>query len=374
MSSTTSTAAGSWPRACRSNATRLGANLQIETRHERRRSGPAHERQRHPHLILFVVASALAVLAGAFVADAAGLEQVSHVTSRFDARWLAVCLGAELIGYVGYVLALRNVARVDGGPQLSFALTARTVVSGFGVYAAAHAAGGFAVDYMALRRVGLKREQAIARVAGLGVLEYAVLAPVALVCALLLLAGSDDHVQDSMTLPWLAVIPGFGAALWVSSPKRSERLLDPIKGGRIRGSIAHAVSGLVTLRALCRRPVQHLPGLLGVAFYWFGDIACLWAALRAFSVHVSWPALVVAYATGYVASRRSLPAGGAGIVEVLMTFALVWVGLPLAPALAGVLVYRLFNFWLPIVPALALLPSFRQLHHAFEQAEAVERA
>jgi hypothetical protein len=130
------------------------------------------------------------------------------------------------------------------------------------------------------------------------------------------------------------------------------------------------VAGLVTLRSLCRRPVQHLPGLLGVGFYWFGDIACLWAALRTFSVHVALPALIVAYATGYVASRRSLPAGGAGIVEVLMTFALVWVGLPLAPALAGVLVYRLFNFWLPIVPALVLLPGVTRLRHAHDRAGA----
>jgi uncharacterized membrane protein YbhN (UPF0104 family) len=313
------------------------------------------------------------VLAAALVADAAGLEQVERVTSRLDARWLVICLGGELIGYIGYVLALRNVARVDGGPRLSFALTARTVVSGFGVYAAAHAAGGFTVDYWALRRAGLKREQAIARVAGLGVLEYAVLAPVALVCALVLLAGSGNHVGKSMTIPWLAVIPGFAVAMWVSSPRRRSRLAGPGRGGRARGGLVHAVAGLVTLRALCRRPVQHLPGLLGVAFYWFGDIACLWAALRTFSVHVSTPALIVAYATGYVASRRSLPAGGAGIVEVLMTFALVWVGLPLAPALAGVLLYRLFNFWLPIVPALAFLPSVKQLRLAFEQVEAAEQ-
>jgi uncharacterized membrane protein YbhN (UPF0104 family) len=242
------------------------------------------------------------------------------------------------------------------------------------VYPAAHAAGGFAIDFMALRKAGLKREQAIARVAGLGVLEYAVLAPVALVCALVLLVDPDSRVDNSMTLPWLAVIPGFALALWISSPKQRSRLTDPIQGGRIRRSIAHAVAGLVTLRMLCRRPLQHLPGLLGVVFYWFGDVVCLWAALRAFEVHVSWPALVVAYATGYVASRRSLPAGGAGIVEVLMTFALVWVGLPLAPALAGVLVYRLFNFWLPIVPALALLPSVKRLRLAHEQAEAAESA
>ncbi len=52
-----------------------------------------------------------------------------------------------------------------------------------------------------------------------------------------------------------------------------------------------------------------------------------------------------------------------------MTFALVWVGVPLAPALAGVLLYRLFNFWLPIVPALAVLPSVKELRRAFEEAE-----
>ena len=36
-----------------------------------------------------------------------------------------------------------------------------------------------------------------------------------------------------------------------------------------------------------------------------------------------------------------------------MTFALVWVGVPLAPALLGVVTYRLFNFWLPVIPAFA---------------------
>ncbi len=40
-----------------------------------------------------------------------------------------------------------------------------------------------------------------------------------------------------------------------------------------------------------------------------------------------------------------------------MTFALVWVGVPLAPALLGVVTYRLFNFWLPVIPALAALPG-----------------
>ena len=78
---------------------------------------------------------------------------------------------------------------------------------------------------------------------------------------------------------------------------------------------------------------------------------------------------VLAYATGYVATRRSLPAGGAGLVEVMMTFALVWVGMPLAPALLGVITYRAFSFWLPVIPALAALPAVRRMRHDFRRGE-----
>jgi len=34
---------------------------------------------------------------------------------------------------------------------------------------------------------------------------------------------------------------------------------------------------------------------------------------------------------------------------------------PLAPALLAALVYRFFTFWLPLLPALLLLPSIKQL-------------
>ena len=62
--------------------------------------------------------------------------------------------------------------------------------------------------------------------------------------------------------------------------------------------------------------------------------------------------MIIAYATGYAATRRSLPLGGAGITEFLMTYALYWVRLPLAPALAAVVAYRAFNLLLAALPAL----------------------
>jgi uncharacterized membrane protein YbhN (UPF0104 family) len=319
------------------------------------------------YLIVFATGAGLAMLAAALIADATGLGALHRVTSDFDPGWLAVCIGGQVVCYLGYMLALRNVARVDGGPQLSLGLSARTVVAGFGVHGVAHMSGGFAVDYWALRWAGLERKQAIARVTCLGTLELAVLALAALASAIMLLAVGA-HVQAAVTWPWLLVVPGLLTALWVTSPRRRDRLADSSAGGRIRSAFAHTVAGLTIVRSLATNPRQHLAGLLGVAFFCLGDMACLFASLRAFSVEVSVPSLVLAYATGSIAGRRSLPAGGAGIVEVLMTFALVSVGIPLAPALAGVLLHRLVSFWLPIAPALVLLPHVTQLRRDLQKS------
>ncbi len=319
--------------------------------------------------LILLVAGALALAAAMALADIAGYSQLVDAVQNVVPTWFAVCFASEVVAYFGYVLAVRDIARVDGGPLLSLRLSMRTVVAGFGVFAATHAAGGFSVDYWTFRRFGLRRREAVARVLALGALEYAILAPAALVCAVVLLFGTGGHVQHAMTYPWLAVVPGLLAALWISSPKRAERLSDPGSGGPGRQWFAHLVAGIWKLRCMLVRPRVHGLGVAGVSLYWLGDIACLWAALKIYNAELSTPALVLAYATGYVLTRRSLPAGGAGLVEVLMTFALVWVGVPLAPALLGVVTYRLFNFWLPVIPALAALPAVRRMRQDLQRSE-----
>jgi uncharacterized membrane protein YbhN (UPF0104 family) len=340
----------------------------LTTQRKPRALAVAIDLERRNFLIL-LVAGAFATAAAMGLADVAGYGRLVDAVQDVVPSWFSVCFAGEVVAYLGYVLAVRDIARVDGGPLLSLRLTTRTVVAGFGVFAATHAAGGFAVDYWTFRRSGLRRQEAVARVLALGVLEYVVLAPAALVCAVVLLLGAGGHVRDAMTYPWLAVVPGFLVALWLSSPRRAERLADPGDGGRVRRWFAHLVAGIVKLRCLLARPRVHGLGVLGVTLYWLGDIACLWAALKIFNAELSTPALVLAYATGYVLTRRSLPAGGAGLVEVLMTFALVWVGVPFAPALLGVVTYRLFNFWLPVIPALAALPAVRRMRRDFRRGE-----
>jgi hypothetical protein len=111
--------------------------------------------------------------------------------------------------------------------------------------------------------------------------------------------------------------------------------------------------------------------VVGNVAYWAGDILCLWAALQLVDARLSAATLVLAYSGGYVLTRRALPAGGAGVVELALTFALVWMGLPFARTLVAVVVYRLFNFWLPILPALMLMPAIKQLRRHFQHAERI---
>ncbi len=327
--------------------------------------------ERRP-LVVLVVPALLAAGAVAGLADVAGAERLDRAARHLHhPAWLLLCLGGEAVAYAGYVLAVRDTAKVDQGPKLSFGDSLQTVVGGFGVFAATRTSGGFAVDYWALRTAGEDRNGAVARVLALGALEYAVLAPAALCSAIALLAAGED-VSIGLTLPWLAVIPGALAAIWLSSPRRAHRYTNPEPGsGRLRHGLAHFVAGLSILRSLLVSPPrEHGLGLLGTAGYWAGDIACLWGALAFFgNPPLSVPALIVGYATGYVLTRRSLPAGGAGVVEIALTFALHWVGLPFVRALLGVVIYRLFNLWLPIVPALAVLPNVDELRRDFDQAE-----
>jgi uncharacterized membrane protein YbhN (UPF0104 family) len=99
-----------------------------------------------------------------------------------------------------------------------------------------------------------------------------------------------------------------------------------------------------------------------MAIYWAADIFVLWACLAVF-----WPdgrpsvaVIILGYASGYALTRRSLPLAGAGAVETMLPFALMWTGIALPAAILCVFIYRLFNLWLPLVPAAAAVFVLRR--------------
>ena len=79
-----------------------------------------------------------------------------------------------------------------------------------------------------------------------------------------------------------------------------------------RRAVGEALSAIAVLPRLFGR--SHLYGLAlaAIALYWFGDIFCLWACVQAFGGERPLPDLILAYATGYALTRRTLPLGGAG--------------------------------------------------------------
>jgi uncharacterized protein (TIRG00374 family) len=326
-------------------------------------------------LITIVVAVLLLIGAFSLIGKAADWDEIGEALEAANRHWFPICLAGLVCAYAGYIAGYREIARMHGGPNLPIWTVTRIVGIGFGANVLGSAAGGLAVDFWALRRAGASTHDSARRVLGFNTLEWGLLGAFAAVASMFVLAGRGSGAPLGMTLGWLIVVPlCVVLAAFVSSPKRAERLsrAEAVRRGEgrkafvwtsFRKALADGIGGVVVVRHLVLNPRAHPSAILGFAVYWFGHLLTLYAALRAFTESsIVLAALVLAFATGYVATALPLPGGGSGGIEAALAFSLHAVGVPLAPALLAVLVYRFFTFWLPLLPALALLPSVKQLN------------
>jgi uncharacterized membrane protein YbhN (UPF0104 family) len=314
----------------------------------------------HP-IAASVLATVIAAAGALLLAYVTGADQVGRAFETVQPGWIALIAGAEALAYPAYALAYRSVAQVHGHAALALPLVGRVVVAGFGPFALS---GGFGLDRQALHALHEDERSARVRVLGLGVLEWALLAPTVCVISIVFLI-QDANILPSLLWPWALAVPlGLGFALWASAPGRRERL--SLIGGRRRPWLADLLDGVGVLHTLISHPRKYAGAWIGTALYWAADIAAFYGALRTFGLDMGAGKVILAYATGYAATRRSLPLGGAGVTEVLMTYALYWVRQPLAPALAAVVAYRAFNFLLAAAPALI---ARRHLHELLTSAD-----
>lgn len=343
------------------------------------------ERRTSSRLRAFLAVGLAAILVigvVSLVGKAADASQLLDALQAANWPWLAFCAPSVIAAYAGYIAAYRDVARVDDGPDLPFRVAGGVVTVSFGAFVVGSAAGALALNYWALHRAGASRREAVRRVLGLNTMQWLTLGVAAALAGAVSLAGGG-RVPMAMSLGWLAVVPAcVAAAAYLTSPRRAARLTaEPPRPARRRGlrglagwtsfvareTLADALGGVVYVRRLVTSPRRYPRGILGYAVYWGGHILCLYGGLRAFGVQIGLASLVLAFATGYVATSLPLPAGGAGGIEAAMTYTLHAVGIALAPALLGVLAYRLFTFWLPIVPAVALVPALRHLGRKLDE-------
>ena len=313
-------------------------------------------------LVMTSLAFALAAAAVVGIAAGYGFAAFGHAWKHVHFTWLALAVAGVVLSLPAYVVSYITVARVQEGPRLQMPLVMRVVMAGFGGFATG---GGFALDKRALHAIEDDEHRATVRVLGLGALECALLAPAAWISAIVLLAVGDHRPMASLLWPWAIAVPvGAILAFWLARPPRPERVKRG--GGRIRTGFGHALDAIVILRSLASGALGCSAAWLGMALYWALEIASFYGAVRFIGLRPNGAELTLAYATGYTLTRRSLPLGGAGVTEALLTFALHWVGQPVAPALAAVVVYRLFNFVLPTIPALLVRPRVKPLLEAAE--------
>jgi uncharacterized membrane protein YbhN (UPF0104 family) len=319
----------------------------------------------HP-VLASAFAVALAVIAVLAIARVTGADAVGRAFDHVDPPWIALIAAAEVAAYGGYVIAYRSIARIHGDSPLALPFVARVVVAGFGPFSVG---GGFGVDKQVLNALHEDEHTARVHVMALGTVEWAVLAPAAAVTSIVMLA-THANVMASLLWPWALAVPaGFACALFVSSPRNAERLCR-IRGVR-RPWLDAILRGVGVLHPLLRQPRTYVGAWIGTGIYWAADIAAFYGGLRCFGLDPGTGKVIIAYATGYAATRRSLPLGGAGVTEALMTYSLYWVRQPLAPALAAVVAYRAFNL---VVAAMPGLIAHRQLNPLLAEQDAASSA
>ena len=145
--------------------------------------------------------------------------------------------------------------------------------------------------------------EATQRVLGLGALGGALLAPAAWLVALGLLIAGDSRVLTSVLWPWVVLVPlGLGTAVALARSEKARRV----------SWLANALKAIDLLGVLAGGARKHWGAWTGMALYWALEIAALYAAARFIGLRLTVPELIIAYATGYALTRRSMPLAGAG--------------------------------------------------------------
>jgi uncharacterized protein (TIRG00374 family) len=318
-----------------------------------------------PVRIIVLGAVAMLVLVGValLLGKAVGFAKLADELRSAEPEWLVLAFVAESLSFLGYGIALRELARFEDGPRLSVGQSMHIVFATSALPRLVSTGGvaGLALDYWALTRAGASKADATARVLALNVLFFATFGIGAWLAALVFVLGAGGGAPPHAAITWLLAVPlVFVMVLAYRAPSRRMPLGRKVGPwiDRMLRSIADAVS---RVRRLLAAPRQSSGALVGTILYWLGDVLCLWAGLRAFHVDVTAPALILGYSTGYLLTLLPLPLGGVGAVDAGIAIALRGVGIPLAPALLGVLAYRLFSFWLPTLPGLVALSTLPAL-------------
>jgi uncharacterized membrane protein YbhN (UPF0104 family) len=270
------------------------------------------------------------------------VEQIGHM----NAAWVLGAVALELGSCLSYVVIFR---RFFPEPPRSVSRTVAWIAMGAGAVLPGGNISSAAATGLLLRRHGIGTRRLATRCAALLCLLTGFGFAVNGLAGVWLLLGlpGGPHDLSHAGIPILVSVAVLGAATLI------------VYAGRRLGATAPraVVAGLHGAWSAARAPHWRLVGAAGFLGL---DMAALWAACAATGHPVGFPATVIAYCIGYLATAIPMPAG-LGVLDTGLAAALVLYGLSPAASVGAVLVYHAISIWVPGMGGLAAwLPARRQ--------------
>ena len=270
------------------------------------------------------------------------LRQIAHM----NPLWVLGAVALELGSCLSYVVVFR---RFFPEPPRSVSRRVAWIAMGAGAVLPGGNISSAAATGVLLRRHGIDTRRLLTRCAallslltGFGFLVNGL----AGVWLLLGLPGGPHDVSHT-GIPILVSIVVLGAATLI------------MLAGRRLGASAPRVVRAVTAGlhgAWSAVRTAHWR-LVGTAGFLCLDMAALWAACAATGHPLGFPAIVIAYCIGYLATAIPMPAG-LGVLDTGLAASLVLYGLSPAASVGAVLVYHAIAIWVPGLGGLvAWLPT-----------------
>lgn len=266
----------------------------------------------------------VAVIAASIVLAAwiTGWDNVVKAVQHPQYGWIGLLIGAQLAAYIGYTITYKFLY------GLRLAEAALRTLYGFSPLSVR---GGFAYDVVISSNHADRY-----KVVALSITEYLVLAPAVLGAAVYALTNSLD-IPLSFSLPWIIGVPA-GALVALGLVVRRHKL---------KGWIARAIARL--LDQFSHMKINHwLLVLVGMAVYWTYEVVTMYGALQLFGGKIDVDALIIAFGSGYVLTRRSLPASFAGPMIIFMILVLHWLNVPFVAAFLATYSYLIASLLLPV--------------------------
>jgi uncharacterized protein (TIRG00374 family) len=312
----------------------------------------AHHRQ----LLRWTVLLATLVAAGLFLAPKASEAlNAAHSLGDVGVGWIIVALVAQGISLFAFSVVTYSLLPADRRPRFLRVLRLDLVTIALSHAIPAGSAAGSALGYGFLAEEGVEHVAA-----GLAKVVQTVLAAITLQVLLWVAIGLNTighaptagHLAASSAgAAILLLMIGFGY-LVVHHEQRAARIaarllgwvpgLDAGRAGEFMIDFAHRA------RELATQP-RTLFWIAGWSMAnWVFDLICLWASLRAFGGAGNPVELTIAFCIAQVIGSIPISPAGLGLVEGSLVPLLTGFAVSANVAVLGVLLWRLFNFWLPL--------------------------